>query len=172
MRFERAKVEDAKTISELVNSAYRGDYSKQGWTTEADILDGTRVDADKICEMISETGAQIELGYDGDDLVGCVYLKRDDLAQSLYFGMLVTEPKLQGQGIGKKMLLHLEELAKKWKMQKICMEVIHVRDELIQYYERRGYQATGKWQEFPTGDSRFGIPKVEGLQLLAFEKKI
>ena len=40
-----ATVQDAPEIAILVNSAYRGDSSRQGWTTEADLLDGTRTDA-------------------------------------------------------------------------------------------------------------------------------
>ncbi len=36
--------EDVRFLNILVNSAYRGEFSKRGWTTEADFLDGLRND--------------------------------------------------------------------------------------------------------------------------------
>ena len=43
---------DIPALDKLVNSAYRGDSSKKGWTTEADLLDGSRTDEDAINEFL------------------------------------------------------------------------------------------------------------------------
>lgn len=167
--FRKAEPKDAPKIAELVNSAYRGESSKIGWTTEADLLGGQRTDPDKILDMILEKGSRIEVASDGLSLVGCVHTKTE--ADALYFGMLTVEPKLQNSGAGKLLLKRVEEIAREEGLKKIRMTVISVRKELIAYYERRGYKWTGKTEPFPSHDPRFGLPKQE-LIFHEFEKKL
>ncbi|MDQ3229301.1 MAG: GNAT family N-acetyltransferase, partial [Pseudomonadota bacterium] len=45
LQFRDAGIGDIPALAALVTSAYRGDVSRQGWTTEADFLDGNRIDA-------------------------------------------------------------------------------------------------------------------------------
>jgi GNAT superfamily N-acetyltransferase len=167
--FRKAEIEDVENLSLLVNSAYRGDSSKAGWTTEADLLGGQRTDPEKLKEIIQEPNARIELAFENGDLLGCIYILRE--SESLYFGMLTVNPTLQNKGTGKLLLNHLEELAKEWKINKIRMTVISVRQELIAYYERRGYKWTGKTEPFPENDPRFGLPKTK-LILYVYEKTL
>ena len=172
--FRTATPQDAATLSLLVNTAYRGESSKQGWTTEADLLGGQRTDPTKILEMIAAPASQIEIAFDSKnptDILGCVYLNQDDV-KTLYFGMLTVKPELQSQGLGKKLLDHLEKIAVSKNCHQIRMTVISVRSELIAFYKRRGYQATGKTEPFPTEDPRFGVPKIAHLEFLEFTKKI
>ena len=173
-QFRRAELKDAEVLAAFVNAAYRGDSSREGWTTEADILGGQRVDADKIKEMILTPDSFIELLTDKSDpsqSQGCVYLKRET-SDSLFFGMLVVSPTLQGAGIGKLLLSRIETIAYDLGCREVRMSVVHVREELIKFYERRGYQATGRSEPFPTNDPRFGVPLVEGLKLLEFKKTL
>jgi len=123
--FRKAKIEDAQKICDLVNSAYRGDSSKVGWTTEADILGGQRTDPEKIQEMIEDPTSSIELAVEDDELLGCIYLKKE--TGYLYFGMLTVKPTLQNKGVGKLLLNQMEKLAKDWGINKIRMTVINVR---------------------------------------------
>jgi hypothetical protein len=44
------------------------------------------------------------------------------------------------------------------------MTVIRQREELIAWYERRGYRRTGQLTPFPYGDERFGIPQRADLE--------
>lgn len=172
--FRTACPKDAPALSHLVNSAYRGDSSKAGWTTEADLLGGQRTDADKILEMIESQTSQIEIAFDSersDDILGCVYLNQENIV-TLYFGMLTVNPAIQAQGLGKLLLSHLESVARDKGYKKIRMTVISVRKELIAFYERRGYWATGVTEVFPANDPRFGIPKVSDLEFLEFIKEI
>ena len=164
--FRTAQVEDADKISQLVNSAYRGDEAKKGWTTEAYILDGQRTDLEKILEMILDRNASIELAIGNNVILGCVYILKEP--SNLYFGMLTVKPELQNKGVGRLLLSHVEELAKSWGFKKIRMTVIRGRKELIEYYERRGYKETGNTEAFPE-DPRYGIPKTK-LVLNEFEK--
>src|SRR5882762_797856 len=102
-----AKIEDAPTLSNLVNSAYRGDTSRQGWTTEADLLDGTRTDAAAIADIIKSPGHTILKYVEANNILGCVEIHKD--GNKLYLGMLTVRPHLQGKGIGKLMLKAVEE---------------------------------------------------------------
>jgi GNAT superfamily N-acetyltransferase len=155
---QTAKNSDISLIVNFVNNAYRGEKSKKGWTTEAFLLGGNRVDEQIVLEMIHKKNAQIDLLFENSELLGCVYLKQES-NDTLYFGMLTVLPEKQSQGIGKFLLNHIEALARLRHLQKIRLTVIHLRVELIEYYQRRGYVLTGKTEEFPQ-DPRYGIPQM------------
>ncbi len=167
IRFRKAESEDASAIAELVNSAYRGESSRAGWTTEADLLGGQRTDADNIREMIATD--RIEMALEADVIFGCIYIRRE--SESVYFGMLTVLPTLQNRGTGKLLLERLEQLTRIWGDRKIRMTVISSRIELIEYYQRRGFIWTGETEPFPESDPRFGIPKTK-LVFKVFEKSL
>lgn len=170
IRFQTATIHDAKNLSKLVNSAYRGDYSKNGWTTEADLLDGQRTDEESLSALIEAPLNQIELMFEGKSLniVGSVHLVQE-LPDTLYFGMLTIEPSLQSRGFGKILLKHAENVARGYGFKKIRCTVIPARVELIAFYKRRGFKETGNFEKFPV-DPKFGIPKVSDLNLQEFIK--
>jgi ribosomal protein S18 acetylase RimI-like enzyme len=165
----KAVVEDAPELDKLVNSAYRGDTSRQGWTTEADLLDGARTDAAAIAEIIQTPGTMLLKYTDENEILGCVELQHQK--DKLYLGMLTVRPHLQGKGIGKELLKAAEEEARKQKCSSIYMTVISIRKELIEWYERHGYQHTGERKPFAFNDPRFGQPKIK-LEFVVLEKKL
>ena len=168
--FRKATPGDVSHVVALVNSAYRGETSRAGWTTEADVLDGQRTDADEVSELIGAENSLIMLYLHDGKIIGTVHLRHQD--DAAYMGMLVIEPGLQGQGIGKKLIQSAEETAiKMWQVGKVLMTVITLRTELIAYYERRGYRRTGLIKDFPC-DVKFGIPKVQGLKIEVLEKNV
>jgi len=164
-----AKIEDAPILSNLVNSAYRGDSSRQGWTTEADLLDGTRTDAKAIEYLMGRPGTTILKYVDNATILGCVELDRK--GDQLYLGMLTVQPDLQGRGIGKELLKAAEIEARRHKCTGIFMTVISIRLELIAWYLRHGYIDTGHRKPFEVPDSRWGIPKMK-LEFVVLEKKL
>lgn len=168
IRFQTATPSHAQELANLVNSAYRGEYSQQGWTTEASLLDGQRTDAESLIQLIKTPLNQIDLVLDEDKIVGCVLLIQEP-PDTLYFGMLTVEPLTQGKGLGKTLICHIETVAKNYGFTRVRFTVIPLRTELIAFYERRGFAATGKFEAFPS-DSKFGLPKVRGLILKEFEK--
>lgn len=172
IRFQTATIDDAPKLSALVNSAYRGDSSKQGWTTEADLLDGQRTDPQSLIKDIKTPHNQFELAFEGrsSNLLGSIHLIQE-LPDTLYFGMLTVDPSMQGQGFGKILLAHAESVAKAYGLKKLRCVVIPSRTELIDFYKRRGFKETGKFEDFPVGEE-FGIPKVEGLKLQEFVKTL
>ena len=160
---------DAPELDRLVNSAYRGDSSRQGWTTEADLLDGTRTDAAAIKELIETPGVTLLKYVESGEILACVELKKDN--HKLYLGMLTVKPNLQGKGIGKQLLKAAEQEAIKQKCASVFMTVISVRKELIDWYVRNGYQLTGERKPFSFNDPRFGQPKIK-LEFVVLEKKL
>jgi len=169
--FRTASAADADALVVLVNSGYRGESSKKGWTTEADLLGGQRTDADKIREMIAAKDSRVELAFDDGALIACVHLKKE-ADGSCYLGMLTVDPSRQAGGIGKSVMARTEEIAREWGCPRMRMTVISVRAELIAYYERRGYVRTGATEPFPEGDPRFGLPKVRGLMFAELAKPL
>jgi GNAT superfamily N-acetyltransferase len=166
-----ANAESVDTISALVNSAYRGESSKRGWTTEADLLGGQRTDPETLREMIADKRNAILLLYEQDGLIACVYLQRR--ADHAYLGLLTVKPELQARGLGKRLLAAAEMWAREnWKVAKIEMTVIQKRHELIAWYERRGYSNTGRTEPFPYDDEKFGLPKAAGLEFVVLEKTL
>lgn len=172
IEFTQADHSHVDSLVALVNSAYRGESSKAGWTTEADLLGGQRVDADGITALLDKEDSIILIAEDDDtgNLLGCVHLERQD--SKMYLGMLTVSPELQSKGIGKMLLDEAEALAQFWDCTVIFMTVISQRTELIAWYGKHGFRNTKETKPFPYGDERFGIPKVEGLQFVVLEKKI
>lgn len=172
IEFTQADESHVEDLVALVNSAYRGEGSKAGWTTEADLLDGQRVDAKGILETINKEDSVILVAEDDDtgELLGCVHLEKQE--SKCYLGMLTVSPELQGEGIGKMLLSESEALAQFWDCTSIYMTVISVRNELIAWYLKHGFKKTAETKPFPYGDERFGIPKVQGLEFVVLQKKI
>ncbi len=168
--FRPATPSDIPAIVALVESAYRGDSSRRGWTTEADLLGGQRTDADGVRETIEKDGSVIVLAERGGTLVGCANLERQGRAG--YFGMFAVDPILQGGGVGDAILRECERLARSWGLQTMRMTVFWMRHELIAWYQRRGYAATGERVEFPYGDERFGMPRRDDLWFEVYSKSL
>jgi ribosomal protein S18 acetylase RimI-like enzyme len=165
----KALQSDISALNILVNSAFRGESSKKGWTTEADILGGIRTDENILLENINEPKTTILKYCEGDDILGMVMLQNQ--GDSLYLGMLTVAPDLQGSGIGKKLLYASEAFAKAEGLPKIMMTVISIRVELVAWYERHGYVRTGEVRPFPMDDPKFGLPKTF-LEFVVLEKKL
>lgn len=173
--FRAATVADLPAIVALVESAYRGDVSKQGWTTEADFLEGQRTDPDSVAELIGRSHSRVLLAERDGELLCCCHIERlqQDGRNIGYFGMFAVDPRLQGGGVGKQVLAEAERIAKvEWNCDEMQMTVITVRDSLIAWYERRNYVRTGVFKPFPYGDARFGIPKRDDLQFEVLAKAL
>jgi ribosomal protein S18 acetylase RimI-like enzyme len=165
----QATLLDAKELDQLVNSAYRGESSKQGWTTEADLLDGTRIDEAALLDLLAKPDTTILKFVENGKIIGCVELRQEK--GKLYLGMLSVSPVVQSKGIGKKLLAAAEDHARTKNISSIFMTVISVRNELINWYVRHGYQLTGERKPFTVPDVRWGVPKQQ-LEFVVLEKKL
>lgn len=171
LTFRNAVAADIPALVTLVTSAYRGDTSRAGWTTEADILDGNRIDPDVLATDLSRPRSRVLLAERAGALLACAHVAEEDGAG--YFGMFAVQPGLQGGGIGKQLLSECERIARtEWQLPCMRMQVIDLRDTLIAFYERRGYRRTGIYKPFPYGDERFGQPKRDDLRFELLEKPL
>lgn len=171
LQFRAATEADVPALVALVTSAYRGDASRRGWTTEADLLDGNRIDPDLLREDLRRARSRVIVAERGGRMLACAHVAEDHGAG--YFGMFAVDPSLQGGGIGDAVLRECERVAREeWSLRAMRMTVIDVRDALIAFYERRGYRRTGIKKPFPYGDERFGLPKRDDLRFEVLEKAL
>ncbi len=165
LEFRNAVEADVPELVALVESAYRGDASRAGWTTEADYLEGQRTDPDGVRAVINTPDSVLLVVERAGELVACCQLEHR--GDHVYFGMFAVRPGLQGGGLGKEILAEAEHRAREtWGAREMRMTVVNVREELIAYYVRRGYRRTGELSPFPYDDERFGVPLRDDL---AFE---
>ncbi|MEV0184848.1 GNAT family N-acetyltransferase [Streptomyces sp. NPDC050625] len=169
--FRDATDADVDALVALIESAYRGDTSRVGWTTEADILEGQRTDPEGVLQVIKSPDSRLlTVERDGRIVACCQLQHRGD---HTYFGMFAVSPTLQGAGLGKLVIAEAERLAREsWAATEMHMTVISVRNDLIAWYERRGYRRTGRMTPFPYGDERFGIPQRDDLQFELLVKEL
>jgi len=193
--FRNATLADVSAVVELVESAYRGEASRAGWTTEADLLDGQRTDEIEIREIICGTHSRIRLAEQSPaglqildqiqahtpsqeralphaaSLVGCVRI--ENAGDAGYIGMVSVLPTLQSAGIGRQLLHEAERVIRdELRLPRARMTVIGQRDTLIAWYQRRGYSLTGKQEKFPYGQPRAGTPRRDDLYFEVLEKSL
>ena len=170
--FRFAHADDVAAIVDLVESAYRGEASRAGWTTEADLLDGRRTDAEAISSLLAQPGSAMLLAEADGHLVGCCLLENRPRAEA-YFGMFAVWPGRQGQGWGRQILAEAERLVRgQWSAGTMVLKVLAQRPDLIAWYERRGYRRTGETMPFPYENARFGVPKRPDLSFAVLAKPL
>lgn len=172
LTFRFAEPADVPAIVGLIESAYRGEASRAGWTTEADLLDGRRTDAAAVSTILASESSVMLVAEAGELLAGCCKLERQPPA-TVFFGMFSVPPARQGQGWGRAILAEAERLAREdWGAQTMMMTVLAQRPDLIAWYERRGYRRTGEKRPFPYDNTRFGVPKRPGLSFVVLAKSL
>jgi GNAT superfamily N-acetyltransferase len=171
-QLRRATAADVRDVVALVESAYRGEASRAGWTTEADLIDGQRVDAAMVAPALADPSVVLLVLVDDGGIVACCELRSVGGAVAT-FGMFAVSPTRQGEGLGHRLLSAAEQVAADDRSAThLRLSVIHLRVELIDWYRRRGYEPTGEVLPFPHGDERYGRPRRDDLHFLVLEKEL
>jgi len=172
LTFRIATIDDAEPVQTLVQSAYRGDSSRQGWTHEADLLGGERIDVAAIREKITAEGNTVIMAFDETGrLTACCEItqKSPDVA---YFGMFAVDPTRQAGGFGRQVLEYAESYCRDTLgVKKLEMTVIWTRHELIAWYARRGFRKTGETRPFPIHELNNGWMLKDDLHFEVLEKE-
>ena len=171
LKYRIAGLSDAEAVCSLVNSVYRGENSKKGWTTEAYMLGGIRIDTKSVIKIINKDSNVIILALlDNNLVVGCVHLETKE--NRCHLGMLSVDVNYQDKGIGKKIMDYSEGYAKyELECDIMEMKVIGQRKELIDFYIRRGYKITGESEPFLL-NTHFGEPKTSDLYFEYLTKEL
>ncbi|MGW0590409.1 GNAT family N-acetyltransferase [Streptosporangium sp. NPDC002607] len=168
--FRTATGADVLPLVSLVESAYRGESSLIGWTSEASLLGGQRTDARSVTAAMENPDGRMLVAESEGEIIACCQVERR--GGHAYFGMFAVRPTLQGGGLGKTVLAEAERLARdEWGVDEMHMTVISAREELLAWYVRRGYVRTGETAPFPYGDESFGLPTRDDLEFEVLVKK-
>jgi ribosomal protein S18 acetylase RimI-like enzyme len=178
LTFRTATAADVSVLTELVRSAYRGEESRAGWTTEADLLDDERIDASGVEQKVLNPDGVVLMAFDPaafDEQRGliacCEIVHRGDGVA--YFGMFAVQPARQAGGLGRKVLAEAESVAKsRWNAGTMEMTVIAQRTELIAWYQRRGYQVTEETRAFPFSELVNGTALRDDLYFVVLAKSL
>ena len=167
-----AATADIPSLHRLIESAYRGEASRAGWTTEADLLDGQRTDPDDLADILADPGQALLTAWRADDLVGCVLIA-DRGEETGYFGMLSVSPTLQAGGLGRRLVEAAHAaLADRFGARRVRISVFPQRETLIAWYGRLGYRLTAATLPFPYGNPRFGLPLRDDLHFIVMERPL
>lgn len=172
LAFRDATAADIPALHRLIESAYRGEASRAGWTTEADLLDGQRTDPEDLAEILADPAQAMLTAWLGQDLVGCVLIA-DRGAGIGYFGLLSVSPTRQGGGLGRRLVEAAHAaLQDRFGARRVRISVFPQRDTLMAWYQRLGYRVTGDTLPFPYGEPRFGIPLRDDLHFVVMEHRL
>ena len=170
MGFRPAVPADAEALVALIRSAYRGDTSRQGWTSEAGLVGGDRIDADQVLAMLRRPRTEL-IVLDEDGVTGCCQLE-DRGGRLAYFGTFAVSPAAQGGGVGRRLMAEAERQAvTRFGAISIEMTVLAQQDKLIAWYERLGFRRTGETRPFPA-DARYARPLRDGLYFVVLAKPL
>lgn len=141
-----ADEDDIEAVVDLLNLCYR---SGEGWTHEAGLISGERLNAADMQAMLDgkkhfffvfdNNGLSADVGA----LIGCIVVKMDveSVDHTAYIEMVAVHPVVQNQGVGGEMLSAVEDFAAQHLRQGwMKMLVVEQRKELVDYYGRRGYE--------------------------------
>lgn len=175
-RIRQARSEDISALRALIESAFRGESARRGWTHEADLLGGQRTDTAALSDILADRDQRLLLAEHDRDLLGCVVVADQGTqggARIAYLGLLTVDPNRQGGGLGRTLVAAAETEARAaFGAEFMEMTVISRRTELIAWYLRQGYAHTGREKPFPLDDPRFGLPKTRDLKFVVLAKRL
>lgn len=156
VQYRIATAADAPVIVALIEAAYRGPGRAGQWDSESHLLKGPRTNPAEVGALIARADSRFVLAEQEGRIIGCALIQQTDAAAAdgspdgVYFGMFAVDPAIRAAGLGKQVLAEAEGRAKAtFGATHMVMTVINVREQLIAWYQRRGYRLTGKRVPFP-----------------------
>ncbi|HYC68999.1 GNAT family N-acetyltransferase [Brevundimonas sp.] len=172
LTFRDATPADIPALHQLIESAYRGEASRAGWTTEADLLAGQRTDPEDLADILADPAQALLTAWRGEALIGCILIA-DQGQGTGYFGMLSVSPTLQGAGLGRRLVEAAHDaLRDRFDARRVRISAFPQRETLLAWYERLGYRLTGETLPFPYGNPRFGLPLRDDLHFVVMERPL
>ncbi len=140
----RAVGADIPALTRLINAAF---------LVEQFVFEGDRINAEET-KAFMNSGSFL-VAEDSAGLAACVYVQvRQDRG---YLGLLAVNPRLQGTGLGRKLVAAAEDYFRAKRCRAIELRVISQRTPLPPFYRHLGYAEIGIAPFSPSLD-----PKVPG----------
>lgn len=166
--YRYAREQDLDPLHALIERAYRGPETAGRWDSESHLLRGPRTTRDFVHNTILSPDAAFVIAELDGQIMGAALIERpaDAAAGVASFGMFAISPNARGIGLGDRVLAACEDRVRSlWQATAMSLSVISLRDELMAWYERRGYARTGVRHPFPfsetTGELRNDFDLVE-----------
>jgi N-acetylglutamate synthase-like GNAT family acetyltransferase len=126
-----AGVGEARTIAAVINAAFR--------KAESFFIERDRIDLEKV-QALLRSGEFLVSEINGA-ITGCVYVEMQ--GERSYLGLLAVDPKAQKSGTGSKLMNAAENHCRKAGSRFMDIQIVNLRQELPDFYHRRGYVETG-----------------------------
>lgn len=169
--FRLAAPADVESLVRLIRSAYRGESSRQGWTSEADLVGGDRISAEQVLAMIEGPDSIMLVFDEGDSIIACCHVE-DRGSNLAYFGTFAVAPTEQGVGLGRRVLAEAERSAVlRFGSAVLELAVLAQQEKLIAWYERLGFSRSGETRPFPA-DPEFARPLRNDLYFVVLSKNL
>jgi ribosomal protein S18 acetylase RimI-like enzyme len=162
---------DAESLVQLIRSAYRGESSRQGWTSEADLVGGDRINVEQVLASIEGPNSFMLVRDDGNSIIACCHVE-DRGSNLAYFGTFAVAPTEQGVGLGRRMLAEAERSAVlRFGSTVLELTVLAQQEKLLAWYERLGFSRSGETRPFPA-DPQFARPLRNDLYFVVLSKNL
>jgi ribosomal protein S18 acetylase RimI-like enzyme len=169
--FRLAAPADVESLVELIRSAYRGESSRQGWTSEADLVGGDRISAEQVLAVIEGPNSIMLVFDEGKSIIACCHVE-DRGSNLAYFGTFAVAPTAQGIGLGRRLMAEAERSAVlTFGSTVLELAVLAQQEKLIAWYERLGFLRSGETRPFPA-DPEFARPLRNDLYFVVLSKNL
>jgi ribosomal protein S18 acetylase RimI-like enzyme len=150
LKFRIATPDDAPQVQQLVESAFRAEESRAGWTDDLGLSSEFRIDVKDIMAMITNPdGVMLMATDENNTLLGSIGTSKRGNNHARMFMLAVDESQRRG-GIGGQILTYAEDYGSRiWGVTTFELNALSSRKQLIAWYARRGYKETGETSPFP-----------------------
>ncbi|KAI0136211.1 putative GNAT family acetyltransferase [Xylariales sp. AK1849] len=171
-KFHVATPNNAAQLQKMVQAAFRAEDSRGNWTADMALSAGFRIEVEEVMAMITKPNCAILMATDDNGaLVASAEVSRRsaDLAR---LSMLAVDQQRQRGSIGRQVLANAEDYCRRtWGVNKMGLNALSTRKELILWYMRCGYRKTGELSPFPHERTTL-VPLPDGLCFVELEKDL
>lgn len=166
-----ATIDDAPQVQQLVQAAFRAPDGREGWTADMELGNRFRIEVEQVAATITRADGVVLMTTVAGNLVASVeVVKRSDGHARL--SMLSVDQRYQSNGLGRQVLEYAEDYCRRtWSATAMELNALSTRQNLISWYQRRGYRETGETSPFPREEfSDLDLP--EDLCFVEMEKDL
>lgn len=159
---------DVPALVRIVEAAYRGTDAAAGWTTEVGLVRNARTHPEEVQALIADEDSVVLLAEQDGVPIGCAAVHPEIDGERPEFGLFAVDPARQAGGVGKALLESGADWARRRGDRELVIRVLQSRPELVAWYQRRGFRATGEGVPFAGRAEDLVVPELR-MELLVLE---